>query len=210
MPGLGPRAGVPKLSPSVDWSSLQLDDLKGFVLSRVDGRTTLAEIVLLTPFPEGQTVAILNELFARGVINIPGVPKPMRPPLPGTTEASPPPPPREPERAPAPVVPVRVAVKPSSHIAAGTGELTPEAKRRIDEVHALVGGEATPAGAARLLGVAPGADKKAVKRAYFALSKEFHPDRFFRKNIGDYERKLAQVFNAVKEAYETLDGAARR
>ena len=35
-----------------------------------------------------------------------------------------------------------------------------------------------------ILGVPRDADRKVLRKAYFALSKELHPDRFFRRNIG--------------------------
>ncbi|MFM2421128.1 MAG: hypothetical protein RL385_5851, partial [Pseudomonadota bacterium] len=44
-----------------------------------------------------------------------------------------------------------------------------------------------------LLGVAGDADKKAIKGAYFALSKAFHPDSMFRKNLGTYKPKMVAV-----------------
>lgn len=112
LPGLGPRHGVPRLAPAVDWSGLDLNDEKGFVLSRVDGRTSLHQILLLSPFPEARTVNILIELFSRGVIDLPGVERPQVPPpdgpaaLPGGVGAAPPPPapapPPPPQRTPVP------------------------------------------------------------------------------------------------------------
>ena len=48
------------------------------------------------------------------------------------------------------------------------------------------------------------ADDKAIKRAYYKLSKEFHPDRYYRKNLGPWKGKLQAVFNRVTEAYRTL------
>lgn len=61
-----------------------------------------------------------------------------------------------------------------------------------------------------LLGVEPGADAQAIKRAYFALSKEFHPDRYFRKNIGGYAPRLERIFKKMVEAYELLSDPATR
>ena len=43
-----------------------------------------------------------------------------------------------------------------------------------------------------VLGISPDSDVKLVKRAYFALSKEFHPDRYFRREIGEYNERLQQ------------------
>ena len=55
-----------------------------------------------------------------------------------------------------------------------------------------------------LLGVEPGAEPKVVKRAYFKLSKEFHPDRYFRKEIGNYGERLERIFKKILEAHEIL------
>jgi curved DNA-binding protein CbpA len=54
------------------------------------------------------------------------------------------------------------------------------------------------------------AEMKAVKRAYYRLSKEYHPDKFYRKKIGPYKDKLEAIFNKVTEAYRTLSDAESR
>jgi curved DNA-binding protein CbpA len=61
-----------------------------------------------------------------------------------------------------------------------------------------------------LLGVERGADSQSIKRAYFALSKQFHPDRYFRKNIGGFAERLDRVFKKMVEAYELLSDPATR
>jgi DnaJ-domain-containing protein 1 len=61
-----------------------------------------------------------------------------------------------------------------------------------------------------LLGVRRDADGRQIRKAYFALSKRFHPDAYFRKPIGDYARKLARVFAALTDAYDTLRSQHRR
>jgi curved DNA-binding protein CbpA len=55
-----------------------------------------------------------------------------------------------------------------------------------------------------VLGIAYGADKKEVRAAYFGLSKAFHPDSMFRKELGSFKAKMTTVFQALTEAYETL------
>lgn len=62
-----------------------------------------------------------------------------------------------------------------------------------------------------ILGVAVGADKKALKRAYFKLSKDIHPDRYYGKQLGSFGPRLELVFEAVSRAYAKLtDGDGRR
>lgn len=55
-----------------------------------------------------------------------------------------------------------------------------------------------------LLGVTATADLKEIKRAYFALAKAYHPDRFFRQDIGALAPKVDAVFRALTTALETL------
>jgi tetratricopeptide (TPR) repeat protein len=61
-----------------------------------------------------------------------------------------------------------------------------------------------------LLGVAATSDEKDVKRAYFALAKDFHPDRYFRKNLGSYKKRLEAIFARMTQANDTLSNRARR
>ncbi|HWN69078.1 MAG TPA: J domain-containing protein, partial [Haliangium sp.] len=55
-----------------------------------------------------------------------------------------------------------------------------------------------------LLDVDAGADKRALRRSYFTLSKEFHPDRYYGKHTGSFGPWLAQIFARLKEAHEVL------
>lgn len=61
-----------------------------------------------------------------------------------------------------------------------------------------------------ILGVPRTADAKTVKRAYFELSKEFHPDRYFRREIGPFAARLERVFERIVEAYELLSDPTTR
>ena len=54
------------------------------------------------------------------------------------------------------------------------------------------------------------ADTKQIKRAYFSLSKVYHPDRYFRANLGDYSVRLERIFRKLVEAYELLSDPATR
>jgi curved DNA-binding protein CbpA len=61
-----------------------------------------------------------------------------------------------------------------------------------------------------ILGVAVDADVKAIKKAYFGLSKQFHPDRYFRRNLGPFAERLERCFKKILEAYELLSDPATR
>lgn len=61
-----------------------------------------------------------------------------------------------------------------------------------------------------LLGIDTGADKKAIKAAYFELVNDFHPDRYFGKNLGSFKPKLEKLFARVTEAHDVLTRQAAR
>ena len=65
-------------------------------------------------------------------------------------------------------------------------------------------------GYAEILGVAGDADATDIKKAYRKLSRDFHPDRYFRKQIGDFKPRLEAIFKKVLEAYELLSDPATR
>ncbi len=55
-----------------------------------------------------------------------------------------------------------------------------------------------------LLGVPKGSNDKDLKRAYFRLSKDIHPDRYYGKRLGSFAARLSTVFEAVARAYAEL------
>ncbi len=61
-----------------------------------------------------------------------------------------------------------------------------------------------------LLGVSQDADRKAIRDAYFGLSKRFHPDVFFKRDLGAHKQKLDDVFRALTRAYDILSNARQR
>jgi DnaJ domain len=188
---LAPRDAVPRFRSAGPLAQLGLGPEEGFVLSRVDGVTRLGDIVNLVPFEVERTVAILRRLWIAGAIEIPG----HDPPVMSEAKASPG------ASGPSTSAPILLITQLPPGI-----ELTLEQAQNIDSFFAQMPDK----NAFQLLGVERGADKREIKRAYFKLSKEFHPDRFYGKNLGGYAERLAQIFNAVKSAFDLLSDDARR
>jgi curved DNA-binding protein CbpA len=61
-----------------------------------------------------------------------------------------------------------------------------------------------------ILGVGRQSDAREIKLAYFQLSKRFHPDRYFRRNIGSFSARLDRIFRHVALAYELLSDPTTR
>ncbi len=204
-PDLGPDTLVPKLKPS-SFGMLKLSAEEGFVLSRVDGRSTVGDICLLVPFDAEVTVTILTQLTRVGAIEIPGNK------IPATIPTLPP--------EPSQVTPLPLATssttaeRPKRETPAGGNkgptvdglDLTVEQARRIDAFFTAL----SQMDAFELLEIGRTTDKKEIKRAYFKLSKELHPDRFFGKNIGPYRERLSKIFQSITVAYDLLIDDDRR
>jgi curved DNA-binding protein CbpA len=60
------------------------------------------------------------------------------------------------------------------------------------------------------LGVALGSDAAEVKSAFFELSKKFHPDRYFGKNLGSFKARIEKSFKRLSDAHQVLTHDDRR
>ena len=85
-------------------------------------------------------------------------------------------------------------------------ELAPERRWRILQTYHRL----DRVGYYELLGVSRDADRKTIRRAYFELSKIFHPDTCFRRQLGSYKRKMEVVFQRLTHAYDVLSNPHSR
>ncbi len=61
-----------------------------------------------------------------------------------------------------------------------------------------------------LLGVATDADRTEIRKAYFALSKTFHPDSYYGKRLGSFKAQMEVIFRKVTDAYEVIGRQKKR
>ncbi len=55
-----------------------------------------------------------------------------------------------------------------------------------------------------LLGIAADADGATIRRAYLEKSKRFHPDSYYRKDLGSFATLLSKWFQKLSAAYQVL------
>ncbi len=184
--GDGDRARrIPRLAPDCDPTRLELTPAEGFLLSRIDGHTPLGLLPQLTGLPPAEIDRCLERWVEKGVVLLESGGSLSRP-QPPRAQAGPK------DAAPAVAAPAAAEIDPGL-------EIPPDAQRAILDFEARLG-RPYP----EILGVPFDADVRAVKRAYFELSKQFHPDRYFRKDIGPFQPRVERVFRKIVEAYELL------
>jgi len=204
---MGPRrepqehSAVPQISTDCDLGSLTLTPSEGFLLSRVDGRTSWALLREVGGMPPEEVDATLRRFVDLGVVVLDekgdaseaGAAASEDRSRASATSA----PSAASDAAPAPI---------DESLLDPSLEIPLEAQRTVLAFEGRLGGPYH-----EILGVAPDAELRELRRAYFKLSKEFHPDRYFRKNLGAFAEIVERVFRKIAEAFELLsDPSARR
>jgi curved DNA-binding protein CbpA len=172
---------VPRTRPGIDLRGVDLTAEQAFVYSRLDGRSTVAEVCAVSGLGEAATIGALRRLVSLGLVSVDGLePEPAR-------RSTPPPSP--------PTSPEDVGV-----------DIEPDRRARIRRVHESL----ATLHFYDLLGISPRADRKEIRDAYFRFSKEFHPDSYFGRKLGAYREKLEAIFRRLTEAYGVLTHKDKR
>jgi hypothetical protein len=241
LPDIGSTAQRLRQNPRFDPVASGVGPEEYFVWTRFDGATTLKDLILMTGFATLKAVDIVRKLRSLGAILLPNekpeaVASRLRAgqgggaagaaaaapsaPLSGSrtpgggirarpdSESAPTTERRFDEDRPTTRAPSGAIISPEDAAAMAEDiEISLDERDRILTMHRRIrGGDAVA-----ILGVTDAADKKAIKRAYFGLSKEFHPDRFYGKRTGSFAARLTEVFEAIASAYvELSDDRPRR
>jgi curved DNA-binding protein CbpA len=170
---------------SVSNPKLQLSAEEGFLISRAFGRqVSVGELVKLSGMPADKAKGALLRLLGQGVFVVVGAAN-LRPTAPDDPYAG--------------------FIFPAAVLQEAV-DLTDEQKKRIVFVDMNLG----VLSAYKLLAVKRTATAAEIKQGYFRASKEFHPDAFFRRNLGSYKERIDRIFRGMKQAYDLLSDPKRR
>lgn len=175
-----------EVGTAVDLTRLPLTAEEGFVVSRILGRrVTATDLVRESVLPAARATPVLESLVKKGAV-------------------------------------LRVGGNRVSGASAGNdpykgivfsmidltepADLTEEQRKRILFFEMNLGSWSHY----KLLGSKRTATAAEIKAAFFKSSKEFHPDAFFRKNLGSYRDRLDRIFRAMKAAYDLLSDPDKR
>jgi curved DNA-binding protein CbpA len=184
--GLGPVDAAVRLTPSVDLTTARLSAVEGFVLSRVDGTATLKTLCLVTGLGEATTLEILRGLRQKGLILVGDERPPAQPGAGGLDDE---------DTDEHPMVTEEEPQAPETEV-----DLSPELQRQVRELFNKLG----RLNIFELLGVPPVAEIREIRRAFFAQSKIYHPDRYFGKRLGPFRDMLEEIFKQMNGGYKML------
>ncbi len=188
IPDLGDAQLKPRQNPEfVPGTGFGTEDY--FVWSRCDGTVSLRDIILMVGLGTERSIAVLSKLRSLGAVL-----------MPGETQA--------PSIAPKAAAPEQLLNASPDELEALASDLALSAPERTRIL--LFRRRLTTATLFELLEVDTDADRRNVKRAYYRLSKEFHPDRYYGQDIGLFKAWLAEVFEAVAYAFKVLGDNKKR
>lgn len=222
----------PEFSPGTDFGTEEY-----FVWSRCDGTVSLHDIILMVGLGTSKSIGILSKLRNIGAVLLPGesrLPEVIKRQA-SAAKSAPAKTPSAPSKSrpsdlpPATSVPLAAqAPSPPSPEAAPAADAMPQTLENPSDVetHALdlelelghderVGillfrRRLANSNLFEILDVDVETDKRNIKRAYFRLSKVFHPDRHYGKELGPFEQWLGEVFKAITNAFKVLGDNKKR
>ncbi|HEX6622143.1 MAG TPA: DUF4388 domain-containing protein [Pyrinomonadaceae bacterium] len=197
----GDANGGPQLQPS-----------EGFVLSRFDAPLSLDELVAVSGLPDEETRKAVYVLVLGGLLSRERPPRalPAAAAVAATTPRKTPPAAERPNATTATAEttkPEEEAKPPAAEEATTEAAIAPKDPK--DELAELF--ERAEAGSHyEVLGVGQLSKPDEIKRAYYALARRFHPDRF-RQTVAEDERQRVELaFAKIAQAYDLLKDSAQR
>lgn len=174
---------------------IHLTPEEAFILSRIDSSTSIAEIMQLSPLGLEKTERALYGFISAGIVEFVTqnrtASQNSTPSARGNYRSTEPPPAPPPEEDTA-------------------GHLS---TKELDEIKSDVFSMLDAAKSKNyyeLLNVQPTASADEIKKSYYGLAKQFHPDRYHHSTKGEIKEALETIFSTLSQAYETLKVPATR
>lgn len=158
--------------------------MEGYLYSRLDGIMNIEELCAAVGLSQEELTEIIGKLAELGAVDVEEAPK-------------------EPPKAAAPAQPAAATEGDDDE---QEGDLSLNMRRDVMGMRLHV----DQANFYQMLGVPPRADRANLRKAYFDLSRKYHPDSYYGKDLGRYRPMMELIFAKLSEAYETLSRKKRR
>ena len=199
--GLGDAQAMLRHSdnPLLLYQKISLTPSEGFVLSRVDGVSTVSDIAAISPLGEEETLRCIYGLVSAGILDVVGS---------GAQTAAP----TAEDKVDIPMPEAETLERDGDKAAAPLAPSgpTPEEQAIRDDIMARHASLAT-ATLYDLLGLNQNAGAPEIKKAYYKMAKKYHPDRHHSPHLHDVHGQLEELFVKTTQAYQKLsDPLGRR
>lgn len=200
---------LPRLLPGADLRSLPISPADAFVVSRIDGSTSIDELAEETGKSVDELTLLLERLAGLGALVLEEAPRPVERRLSPVPTARP-----SGAFRLGPIVETSAGSE-AQHPAAALYDpseldedvdIDVERRRRILDLYYKL----DQLDHYQVFAVPQNADKKAIKAAYFEVVNVFHPDRYFGKKVGTFKAKLEKVFSRLTQSYDVLSRSQSR
>ncbi len=191
---------VLRVRPGVDILNLELSPQEGYILSRISQPITVREIYLLSLLDKSATATIIKKLADEGILEIQDQEK-------GSSEN---------EKSSGKITPlpkveeeVSESVLKPYKFGGFIFDLTQlqedvELDENFKKEILYLFENLEHMNHYEILGLKSSADPAAVKTQFLKLSKRYHPDNYFRKELGSFGEKIKRIYNRFSEAHNLL------
>jgi DNA-binding response OmpR family regulator/curved DNA-binding protein CbpA len=211
----------PSADPLYRFQEIGMDEEEIALLTAIDGHKTVATLSALALLPPLQTLQFIYAMKCAQMVDLTpesaaGPVEVRFKPVPGEGAPEPPPIPSRPAGSgwqksipptPAPKQPVMAraaaSLLPELSGLHGIPGGAPE-ERDLRERLAQIATQFKRMDYFQILGIQPQATKDEIKRAYFGLAKEYHPDKHFGTYSAEIRNLAAEIFDLVTTAHDTL------
>lgn len=188
--------------PNNLFQKIDLSPLMQAVIQLADGQRTLYDILVASSMPSLECARVLYFLISVEILQ-PVLPVRSEPPIVQDEHSSPT---QDQEiSSEASVLQTAEAAEANSQTevlkeAIFEGTKTIWNREKIAEVYRLLEDQSHY----EALQVSKSASREEIKKAYFRLAKEYHPDRHFESGMEEVKKELNALFSRITEAYDTL------
>jgi tetratricopeptide (TPR) repeat protein len=181
------------LDPMILFQDIKLTDPERKLLMQVDGKSNILEVFAASELPAFETLKLLYSFLSVGLVES------------GITEL-------RPEPSVDESLVKEVKLEQQKAVVEGREEIfrheeihkdeqeAQKTKQKIREAYEALQHQDYYA----VLGLQQEASRDEIKRAYFRLAKEYHPDRHFQSGLEELTPNLETLFRRITEAYDTL------
>ncbi len=213
---------VPDEDPLVRFQDMELDESEEKFVARLDGSMTLRQILDIGLGKE-KAYQMIYALKCAGIITFEDEPaaaacEPPAPPPPPKASAEepadqadgePPPPPGNRDRVKGRLADDGGVPVPVLSDAGQRTSLSPEERSTREQLAREVV-EMKKRDYFEILGVSKNASTAEIKKAYFSLAKQYHPDRLYAEASAEVRNLADELFNLVSQAHDVLTDEDRR